>query len=648
MTETFYVTTPIYYVNDVPHIGHLYTTVAADVVSRYMRSSGRDVMFLTGTDEHGMKVEQAAKQRGMSPAEHCDEMVVRFQDLWRRFAISNDDFIRTTQKRHMDVVQKFMNILKEKDDIYSSTYTGLYCVPDERFWTEKDLVDGNCPDCGREVIQIDESNYFFRMGKYHDWLLKHIEDNPGFIRPETRRNEILGFLKKPLSDLCVSRPKERLHWGIEIPFDSDYVTYVWFDALINYVTAPGYNVDDDKFASFWKNSTHLVGKDILTTHTVYWPTMLKGVGLPPPGRVFAHGWWTVEGQKMSKSIGNVVEPNFLADEYGIDAIRYFILREVPFGLDGDFSHSALVGRINSDLANDLGNLLQRSLGMLDKYMKGVIPKKPGKAALGNAENALAAHADRIAGEVAGFMDELAFDRALKSIWDLISGANKYIDSSAPWKLAKEKDSKNLDKVMFTLFEAIRQTAVLISPFMPDTGQKMFRQLGLAPIKDLQQVTSLGKWGLIPGNTKTFRGPALFPRIEKVPGITAAGENQGETSGKQDDMQDKKGADNMITIEDFAKVELMTARVLEAERVPKSKKLIRLIVDSGEERQLVAGIAEHYEPEDLVGKTIAVVANLKPAKLMGVESRGMILAAEDDTGVHVLTFDESVKPGTRIK
>lgn len=653
MTDTFYVTTPIYYVNDIPHIGHLYTTVAADVISRYMRSSGKTVMFLTGTDEHGQKVEQAARERNLSPAEHCDEMVVRFQELWRRFAISNDDFIRTTEPRHISVVQKFMEIMSERGDIYTSTYSGLYCIPDERFWTEKDLVDGNCPDCGREVISIDETNYFFRMGNYHEWLQKHIQDNPEFIRPETRRNEILGFLRKPLADLCVSRPKERLHWGVEIPFDTDYVTYVWFDALINYVTAPGFGVDDENFRSFWENSTHLIGKDILTTHTVYWPTMLRGIGLQPPKRVFAHGWWTVEGQKMSKSVGNVVEPNLLADEYGHDAIRYFLLREVPFGLDGDFSHSALVGRINSDLANDLGNLLQRSLGMLDKYRDGVIPEKPSDTDLGNDEKALSEHASKTVLAIAGYMDDLAFDRALKSIWKFIGSANKYIDKAAPWTLFKNEAQKNLDTVMFTLFEAIRHIAVMVNPYMPETGHKMFRQIGVPKMKELHNVTSLDIWGKLPGMTKTFRGPALFPRIEEVPEIMKIAtdpDTEGEKkTGKQaKKKENEKGMENMISIEDFATVELVAARVLEAEKVPKSKKLIRLIVDAGEERQLVAGIAENYEPEDLVGKTIAIVANLKPAKLMGVESKGMLLAAEDDTGVHVLTFEADVKPGTRIK
>ncbi|MGA2468625.1 MAG: methionine--tRNA ligase [Thermodesulfobacteriota bacterium] len=473
--KKFYITTPIYYVNDVPHIGHAYTTVAADILARFKRLEGYQVFFLTGTDEHGQKVERAAQERGVDPKAHCDEMVKRFQSLWKRLAISNSDFIRTTETRHKRVVQNILQDLYDRGEIYQDNYEGWYCVPDERFWTEKDLIDGKCPDCLRPVIEIAEKNYFFRMSKYQSWLIEQIEKNDRFILPPSRRNEILGFLRTPLEDLCISRPKKRLNWGIEIPFDTEYVTYVWFDALINYVSGIGYGSEGNQFSDFWPEAVHLIGKDILTTHTVYWPTMLKAIGLTPPKMVFAHGWWTVEGKKMSKSLQNVVEPNRLIDTYGVDAVRYFLMREVPFGTDGDFSHAAMIHRINSDLANDLGNLLSRTLSMIVKYFDGLIPTP---SCLKEVDQGLQEVSEKVFPQLSKQMDDLAFNRALVSIWEIINATNKYVDETAPWSLAKEeKDRPRLATVLYEALEALRIIAFLLAAFMPSTSEKMWSQLG---------------------------------------------------------------------------------------------------------------------------------------------------------------------------
>jgi methionyl-tRNA synthetase len=507
MAETYYVTTPIYYVNDVPHIGHAYTTLACDVISRYKRSRGFEVYFLTGTDEHGQKVETAANANGVTPLELADRVVKRYQALWDKLNISHNDFIRTTQERHKRGVTEQFRKLEAKGDIYLGEYEDWYCTPCETFWTETQLLEGTCPDCGRPTTKLKEESYFFRMSKYQEQLLQHIEANPDFIQPKSRRNEILSFIKEGLRDLSISRTS--FSWGIPVPGNEKHVIYVWFDALTNYISALGYPDDKDGlYAKFWP-AVHVIGKDILRFHAVYWPTFLLAAGLPVPKKVFAHGWWTVEGQKMSKSLRNVVEPNMLIDKYGVDAIRYFLLREVPFGLDGDFSHSSLISRVNSDLANDLGNLLSRSTAMLDKYFAGVVQEPAGEAdVLDQAFTALFPVATE---KIDKLYDDLAFNKVLQTIWELISAGNKYIDETAPWALAKDPTQRQrLGRVLYNLLEAQRLIALQVAPFMPQTGEQILTQLGVDPSSNLADNDA---WGLLQAGSKIEKAAPLFPRIE---------------------------------------------------------------------------------------------------------------------------------------
>ena len=681
--STFYITTPIYYVNDVPHIGHAYTTIAADVLARYWRLRGRDVFFLTGLDEHGQKVQQAAAKAGIDPQAHCDKLAPQFQDLWKRLNISNDAFIRTTDAPHKSIVQRYLQQLFDANLIYKADYTGWYCTFDERFWTEKDVADGMCPDCKRPIEKLSEHNYFFKMGQYQERLQRHILEHPNFIRPESRRNEVLGFLTtQKLGDLSISRPKSRLSWGIELPFDKDYVTYVWFDALVNYVSALEYLPREKPIGNrFWPAAVHLVGKDILTTHAVYWSTMLMALNLPLPETIFAHGWWTVDGEKMSKSRGNVVDPNKMVDEFGADAFRYFLLREVPFGQDGDFSHRGMVARINSELADGLGNLLSRSLTMIERFSGGIVPAHDS-AADTPLEATLMQRTGELLSEASDHIEHLRFGRALESIGEIIQSCDQYIDKTAPWTLAKKPEQRPyLNNCFYHIAYTLGALIQPLYPFMPYTIANLAQQLGLEPRDKGASLTWKDPY-LLPG-TKIQKSAALFPRIEIATSDTA-GLRVGEQSSVQKKDLSNKGAKTVsdtpaapqpapaavptpqtaasatpaatapaappqITIDEFMKIQLKTAKIISAERVPKSEKLLKLQVSLGnEQRQIVAGIGKKYEPESLVGKTIVIVANLKPAKLMGIESQGMVLAAGDSEVRGLATILEEVDPGTKVK
>ncbi|NDV19300.1 methionine--tRNA ligase [Pseudodesulfovibrio sp. JC047] len=643
----FYITTPIYYVNAKPHLGHAYTTTVADSLNRFHRLMGEETYFLTGTDEHGDKIVQAAEANDQTPKEYVDTISKLFEDLWPDMNISNNDFIRTTQPRHIKVVQEILQKVYDAGDIYFGEYGGHYCFGCERFYTEKELVDGKCPDHLTVPEYISEKNYFFKMSKYKDWLIEHINSHPDFIRPERYRNEVLSLLESgELEDLCISRPKSRLTWGIELPFDDQYVTYVWFDALINYLAALGYP-DGDKFAKFWPAANHLVAKDILKPHAVFWPTMLKAAGIEPFQHLNVHGYWLVEDTKMSKSIGNVVEPLAMKDAYGLDAFRYFLLREMSFGQDSSFSEKALVGRLNADLANDLGNLFSRTLSMTHKYFGGAIPRP-------DVEDIVDAEIKKVGQQAMesfqSFYSDFKFSRALEGLWELVRGLNKYIDATAPWTLYKEKNMERLSTVIYVLLENMRKIAVHLWPVMPESSEKMLDQLGMT--FDPEKVNlpkELDVWGLLESGKTVAKTSNLFPRVELTDPTDekpAKKAKKGKKSKKQDSVDEGVST---IEFEDFQKLDLRVGTVKEVEKHPDADRLLLVRVDTGdtELRQVVAGLADFFAPDDLVGKQVVVVANLKPRKLRKQMSQGMILAVKTEDGMQLLTPSGEVPEGSKV-
>lgn len=650
--QKFYITTPIYYPSDKLHIGHAYTTVVADSLARWHKFLGKEVRFLTGSDEHGQKIQRIAQEKGVSPQEYVDRIVASFKDLWKRLNIEYDDFVRTTEPRHERAVQEVFRRIYEKGDIYKSTYKGWYCTPCETFWLESKLVDGNCPDCGRPVELVEEESYFFKMSKYADRLLKHIEEHPEFIQPESRRNEMVNFIKSGLEDLCVSRTT--FDWGVPVPDAEGHVIYVWFDALTNYLTGVGFPDNQELFAKWWPADVHLMAKEILRFHSVIWPIILMALDLPLPKIVFGHGWLLFDSDKMSKSKGNVVDPIALIQEFGVDPIRYFLLREISFGQDGNFSRQALIDRTNADLANDLGNLLNRSLAMLEKYHNGVIP---APVQLEQVDHDLVSFAEVTISKFRELIDKLAINDALATLWQLVRRGNKYIDETAPWALAKDPARKvRLDTVMYLVFELLRVLALLLKSFIPETSAKIWNQLGIEePIDEL--LVDAAEWGGLKPGTVTRKGDPIFPRIDVKREAASA---EMEISVKEPQVQAEAskaakpaaegGQDNLIDISEFAKLELVVARVISAEKHPNADKLLKLKVDTGDgQRQIVAGIAKHYRPEELVGRNVIIVANLKPAVLRGERSEGMLLAATSADGtLEIVSVSGQIAPGSRVK
>ena len=652
--KSFYISTPIYYPSGKLHIGHAYTTVAGDAMARYKRLRGFDVMYLTGTDEHGKKIQEKAEEKGVSPINYVNDIVGSIQELWKKLDISYDDFIRTTEDRHKNIVEKIFQQLMDQGDIYLDEYEGWYCTPCESFFTDLQLENGKCPDCGREVNRVKEESYFFKMSKYSDRLLQFYEENPDFILPETRKNEMVNnFIKPGLEDLAVSRTS--FDWGVKVANNPKHVIYVWIDALSNYITALGYGSDnDEKYRKYWPADVHLVGKEITRFHTIYWPIILMALDLPLPKQVFAHGWLLMKDGKMSKSKGNVVDPVTLIDRYGLDAMRYYLLREVPFGSDGVFTPESFVDRVNHDLANDLGNLLNRTVAMISKYFDGEIPAHAGTVTSydDSLEDLVSATLTKVENE----MDHMEFSVALSSIWQLVSRTNKYIDETQPWILAKNDDQKDqLASVMSHLAESLRYVSVMIQPFMTEAPAKIWAQLGIDHDKNLISWESLKKFGQIPGGTKVQKGQPIFPRLENEEEITyiktsmQGTEQKEETSSSAKVEKKEEASSDEITFDDFSKVELKVAEIIEADKVKKADKLLKLQLDLGDEkRQVVSGIAQYYQPDELVGMKVICVTNLKPVKLRGERSEGMVLAGSKGGQLKLASIDQSLPNGSIVK